>query len=396
MKKTVIFGAGQIGRGFIGDICSSSNYHLVFIDVSKQVVDLLNLKREYPVWLLGERKIEKKVDNLRAMSFTQSGDIAEEISDVDIVFTAVGANNLSLLSPVIAEGLKIKSRKNKGYCNIVICENLLGSAEVLRKNIIKNLSPSETAYMKENVGFVETVVSRMVAPLSDELRKKEPLLVTVEPYNILPVAKNSFKGEIPAVKGFYPVENIYPYEELKLFVHNLAHASLAYTGFQMGYEFIWECMEDRRLLGIMEGVTEETKSAIIKKHVFDRKEVENYISDLFMRFRNKALNDTVWRVGRDPLRKIGPNERISGGMKMCLREGIFPENICFVMASCLCYNYQDDKNALFLQLTLRDKGIDYVLRNISGIEDERIICEVKNRYNEIKERKSDSGNFKEA
>ncbi len=392
MKKTVIFGAGQIGRGFIGDICSSSGYHLVFVDVAQQVIDLLNNKREYPIWILGDHKVEKRVTHLKALSFSATEDIAEEISNVELIFTAVGANNLSLLAPVIAQGLKRKiSREKKGYVNIVICENLLGAAGVLRENIERYMDPLEKDYLEGNVGFVETVVSRMVAPLPESLKEKEPLLVTVEPYNILPVAKKSFKGDIPEVKGFYPVEDIFPYEELKLFVHNLGHAALAYTGFLAGYEFIWECMEDKKLCGILERVTGETKSAIIKKHDFDKKEVEDYTKDLFSRFKNKALNDTVCRVGRDPLRKIGANDRIAGAIKICLQQGIFPENICLVMSACLCYNYNNDKNAMLLQDIIRDKGIDYVLRNISQIEEEKVICRIKEIYKEIK---SDSIYFK--
>jgi mannitol-1-phosphate 5-dehydrogenase len=253
--------------------------------------------------------------------------------------------------------------------------------------------PSQKGYLRNNIGFVETVVSRMVAPIPDIFREKQPLLVTVEPYNILPVAKKNFKGEVPGIKGFYPVENILPYEELKLFVHNLAHAALAYTGFLAGHTFIWECMENKRIFGILEGVMEETREAIIRKHDFDRQEVNDYIADLFSRFRNRALNDTVNRVGRDPLRKMGGNDRIAGAMKLCLRQNIFPENICFVMAACLCYNYPQDKTALQLQEILSGKGLDSTIRSVSLIDDRPVIERVEKIYKEIK---SDSSYFKGA
>ncbi|MCK9265877.1 hypothetical protein M0P98_03210 [bacterium] len=390
MKKTVIFGAGQIGRGFIGDICGTSEYKLVFVDVAQPVITLLNDRQEYPIWLLSDKKIEKKISNLKGIHFSSESEIVEEIASVNLAFTAVGANNLSFLAPLIAKGVKRRIEKGvESFLNIVICENLLGSADILRESIEKHLSCAEKNYIKTYVGFVETVVSRMVAPLPDSLREKEPLLVTVEPYNILPVAKKSFKGQVPAVKGFYPVEDIVPYEELKLFGHNLAHATLAYVGYLAGYEFIWECMGDIRLYKLLERVVEETKVAIIKKHSLNKKEVEDYISDLFVRFKNKALNDTVVRVGRDPLRKIGANDRLAGAIKVCLNEGVFPENISFVMATCLCYNYGNDESATKLQGLLEDKGIDYVLRNISCLNDERVICEVKEKYIEIKNRKLD-------
>lgn len=363
----------------------------MFVDVMKDVVKLLNQKKEYPVWLLSENKHERKVENLKAVDFSMIDEAAEEISEVELVFTAVGANNLSSLAPVIAEGINRKFRKNGSHVNIIICENLLGSAEILKEHIERLLSEPQKAYLKNNVGFVETVVSRMVAPVPEELRQEYPLLVTVEPYNILPVAKKSFKVEIPEVQGFFPVENILPYEELKLFVHNLTHAALAYTGFLAGHQFIWECMENGKIYKIMEGVSKEVREAIIKKHNFARKEVDDYIRDLFSRFRNRALSDTVNRVARDPMRKIGANDRIAGAMQLCLRQGIFPETVCFVMAACLCYNYTDDSRALVLQKELEEKGIDSVLKNISCIENERVIGQIKTIYREIK---SDSGYFK--
>jgi len=391
-KKSIIFGAGQIGRGFIGQICSDSGYELVFVDAAQPVVDLLNARKEYPVWLLGSSKEEKMVKGLHALGINEAESISSEMCGADIIFTAVGANNLALLGPLMAKGFRLRREKgNNRHANVVICENLLGGAAVLRESIEKEMEAADIEYLRDRVGFVETVVSRMVAPLSEEMKKKDPLLVTVEPYDILPVSRKGFRGEIPAVKGFYPVDNLYPYEELKLFVHNLAHAALAYFGYLAGYDYIWECMEDGKIYGMLEGIMSETKSAIVRKHDFDPKEVETYTSDLYGRFRNRALNDTVRRVGRDPLRKIGPNDRIAGAMKLCLRQSVFPENICFVLAASLCYNNEADSSSVALLEMVREKGVEYVVKNISGITDERLVKRVSEIY---KEMKSDSGYFK--
>ncbi len=230
----------------------------------------------------------------------------------------------------------------------------------------------------------------MVAPLSDKLKKKYPLLVTVEEYNILPVYKKGFKGEIPNIKGFYPVENLFPYEELKLFIHNLSHACLAYLGYLRGYKYIWESIEDKEIYRIFRGVIEEAKTALIKKHNFEKKEIENYISDLIRRFKNKLLNDTVFRVGRDPLRKLGPEERIIGGIKLCLSQKIFPENICLVTSACLCYNYQDDSESVKLQNYIKEKGVGWVLREICKLKkDSEVYKKIKENYERLKDESSD-------
>ena len=385
-KKVVIFGAGQIGRGFIGDICNSSGYHLVFVDVVEEVVRLLNEKGAYPIWLLGnEGKEEKVITDISSIHFSETKKISDVLTEVDIAFTAVGANNLKALAPLLADGINRKVEElPQSFFNVVICENLLGSSEVLRKEIERYLSPQAISFFNERVGLVESVVSRMVAPLSDTLRKKEPLLVTVEPYNILPVEKKKFKGYIPPIKGLYPVADLFPYEELKLFIHNLSHACLAYMGYLKGYTYIWEAIEDSYIRKVFDGVISEARASLIKKHHFDVLEIDSYISDLIKRFGNRLLNDTVFRVGRDPLRKIGPNDRLAGGIKLCLSQGIFPENICFVMACCLCYNYQDDIKAVEMQEMIKEKGVGYILKEVSHITDEKVLEVIKRYYEGVK------------
>ncbi|MCM8830317.1 MAG: hypothetical protein NC824_04895, partial [Candidatus Omnitrophica bacterium] len=257
--------------------------------------------------------------------------------------------------------------------------------------IKKYASHNGLYFLEERTGLVESVVSRMVAPLSDQMKKKYPLLVTVEPYNILPVEKKKFKGKVPYIRGLYPVEDLFPYEELKLFIHNLSHACLAYLGYLKGYTYIWEAIEDPDIRAIFDGVISEARAALIKKHNFDISEIDGYISDLIKRFDNRLLNDTVFRVGRDPLRKIGPNDRIAGAIDLCLSQGIYPENICLVMASSLCYNYPDDKSAVEMQALIEEKGVVPLLKEVSCIKDEEIIERIRNYYRDIK---SESSNFK--
>ncbi|MCM8820820.1 MAG: mannitol-1-phosphate 5-dehydrogenase [Candidatus Omnitrophica bacterium] len=392
-KEVVIFGAGQIGRGFIGDICHSSGYHLIFIDVVEDVVELLNKEKAYPLWLLdNDRKEEKIITDISAISFSEKDKIIDVLVKADIAFTAVGANNLKSLAPLLAEGINRKAVEfPDSYFNVIICENLLGSSEILKKEIKKYVLHNGLSFLEERTGLVESVVSRMVAPLSDQMKKKYPLLVTVEPYNTLPVEKKKFKGKVPPIRGLYPVEDLFPYEELKLFIHNLSHACLAYLGYLKGYTYIWEAIESPDIRAIFDGVISEARAALIKKHNFDIAEIDGYISDLVKRFGNRLLNDTVFRVGRDPLRKIGPNDRIAGAIDLCLSQGIYPENICLVMAYCLCYNYPDDKSAVEMQVLIKEKGVVSLLKEVSCIKDEEIIDRIKKYYWQVK---SESSNFK--
>jgi len=396
-EKVVIFGAGQIGRGFIGEICYNSGYFLVFVDISRDIIDLLNKEKKYPLWILGEEKEEKFIENFKGIYFDDIDNVSNEIKEANLIFSAVGVNNLKSLSPLISKGILKKFSENKNeYLNIIICENLLGGGKILYSEVLKYLPPEFKEVVSQKVGFVESVVSRMVAPITEEIKKINPLIVRVEPYNKLPVDKKAFKGEIPDIKGLYPVENLYPYEELKIFVHNLSHACLAYLGYLSGYTYIWQCMEDKKILKIFKGVLNEVREALIKKHKFDEKEIDDYIYDLQTRFKNKLLGDTVFRVGRDPIRKLGADDRIIGSINLCLSQNIFPANICVVASACLCYNYQNDKEAVELEEIIRNNGVEFVLKEICKLESKEIINEILKHYEEIKNESSTSKRNRES
>jgi mannitol-1-phosphate 5-dehydrogenase len=386
MKKTIIFGAGQIGRGFIGQLCFESGYFIFFVDIDEKIIDLLNKEKKYTIYLLGEKKEEKIIGNFKGIKLKNEKELIEEFIDCELVFTSVGAKNLFTLSEIIAKGIKEKFKKNPNFLNIVICENLLNAGKKFKNEILKTgrFSDEEKKYFDEKVGFVETVISRMTSPLTEEEKIKNPLFVKVEPYKILPVDKNGFKGNIPQISGFFLVDNLKKYEELKLFGHNLSHVCLAYSGYLKNYNYIWECIEDKEISNILKEVQREVKEALIKKYNFKREEIENYFIDLNKRFDNKLLKDTVFRVGREPMRKIGRNERIVGAINLCLENNIFPEKICFVLSTALCYNYSLDEEAVKLQKIIEEKGIDFVLNEICEIKNREIINKVKDFYRELK------------
>ncbi|MFH2068747.1 MAG: mannitol-1-phosphate 5-dehydrogenase [Candidatus Omnitrophota bacterium] len=389
MKKAVVFGAGNIGRGFLGQLFVESGYETVFVEAIPSVVELLNKKKTYPLWVVSDEEKEKfEIRNVRAVSAGNKDAVAEELAEAALVATAVGVGNIPKIAPLLARGIARRAAfKNPQPLNIIICENLLSAGKTLKAEIKHNLPPELHNYLAEKVGMVETVVSRMVPPVPAELKEKEPLLVLVEPYKILPVAKYGFKGEIPEINGFLPVADIQAYEELKLYVHNLVHAVCAYFGYRKNCCYIWEAVAHPEIRKILEGTLEEAGAALIKKHHFSRKELDDYSGDLLQRFANKALGDTVYRVGRQPLRKLGPQDRLVGAARLCLNFEIEPKNIIFTIAAALCYNYKEDEEAVNLARMISENGAGYVLREVCKIKpEEPIYNAILEEYNNLKQK----------
>lgn len=367
--KAVQFGAGNIGRGFTAQLFTESGYEVVFVDVVAEVVGLINDRGSYPIEIVGDNPETVIISNIRAVNGTDREAVAREIADSSIVCTAVGVNVLKHVAPAIALGIKL--RADSGVIdplNIIICENLLHASDILRGHILEQLPAEYAEYVRTKVGFVESVVSRMVPVMTEKQRLRDPLMVVVEEYKKLPVDRRGFVGAIPPIVGFMPYDNFEAYVERKLFTHNLGHATAAYLGYLRGHEYIWQAMGDGAVSDTVKAVLAETGEAQIKKNGFTAEEHQAHIDDLLHRFANVALGDTVARVGRDPIRKLGPNDRLIGGAKLVMEYGIEPRNVTLAIAAALMFDNADDPDAMKVQAMIAESGVDRVFTEICGIE----------------------------
>ncbi|HUV05927.1 MAG TPA: mannitol-1-phosphate 5-dehydrogenase [Armatimonadota bacterium] len=366
--KAIQFGAGNVGRGFTAQLFTESGYEVVFVDVVDEIVRLVNERRSYPIEIVGDNPQTVIVRNVRAVHGAEREAVAREILDASLVCTAVGVNALRQVAPTIAMGIKLRADGGvSDPLNIIICENLLHASDVLRGYILEELPQEYADYIMKNVGFVESVVSRMVPVMTEEQRWRDPLLVAVEEYKKLPVARTGFVGDIPQIVGFQPYDNFQAYVERKLFTHNLGHAAAAYLGYLRGHEYVYQAVRDPVVRAVVEKALAETGEALIRRHGFTPEEHQEHIDDLLQRFANVALGDTVARVGRDPIRKLGPDDRLIGGAELAMSYGITPRNVCLAAAAALMYDNPDDPAAAELRRTIQVEGLDRVFEAICGI-----------------------------
>jgi len=320
--RAVMYGAGNIGRGFIGKVFSESGFEVCFVDVLMPVVDQLNKDNEYPVKIVNnEKKEEHIVKNVHAVDGRDIARVGDKISNADIMATAVGVNVLPRIIKPICAGLKKRYNQNKGPLNIIICENLIDADKYLRGLIEKEMGEPYKAWLDENLGLVEASIGRMVPVMTDKMREGNILRVWVEPYDELPVDKNAFIGKIPKLNNLLPFSPFGFYIKRKLFIHNMGHALCAYYGWQKGYATIDECILDDDIKNKVESAMKESAAALHDEYGIAIDLIHANIDDLIMRFGNKVLGDTVVRVGKDPIRKLGYNDRLAGAALYCQSQG---------------------------------------------------------------------------
>lgn len=368
MRKAVHFGAGNIGRGFLGQLYFESGYEIVFVDVVDEVVTALRQRGEYPVRIVAEEEQTILVRNVTAVHGNDLDAVAGALAEADLVSTAVGVNVLPHIAPALTRGITLRFQGHAAQpLNIIVCENLINAGSFLRAKVEEHLAPEYLLDSREKVGFVEASIGRMVPVMTAAQRAEDPLLVCVEPYCELPVDANGFKGPIPQVRHMKPMPNFAAYVERKLFVHNLSHAATAYLGYLRGHEYIWQAIRDAKVRAAVDAATAESCRALSRKHALDPAGLDAHRADLIHRYHNRALGDQVARVARDPLRKLGPNDRLAGAAKMCIENGVDPVHIGFAVAAAMLYDPPSDPAAHELQRLRQSRGVAGVLQEVCQI-----------------------------
>jgi len=337
--KAVMYGAGNIGRGFIGALFSQSGYDVAFIDVAKPVVEALQTRGSYPVRVLdGAGYEDVAILRVGAIDGTDAEAAAEAIAQADVMATAVGANILKFIAPNIAAGLKLRFARGAKPLNILICENLMDANRVLEGLIKQHLSEAEQAWFGENVGLVEASIGRMVPVQTEQMKDGDALRVCVERYGYLPVDRDAFRGEIPQIRNMVPFSPFDFYIRRKLYIHNLGHATAAYLGLYTGKMLIADAIDEPEILFLAQGAMLESAEALSKKYGVALPEILRHIQDLLARFANRSLGDTCARVGADPVRKLAASDRLIGSARLCLEQGVTPAYLC-VGAAGAVYEY---------------------------------------------------------
>jgi len=388
LKSAVVFGAGNVGRGFLGQLFSESGYEVVFVDVDGPLIAALNARHAYTINLVDNDLDERiKVAPVRALHARRGEEVALALAGAGVAATAVGVRALPQVAPLVAAGIARRAEEGvQTPLNIIVCENLKNAAATLRHMVAEHLAEEHREFFQAGVGFVDTVIGRMVPPPVPEVRKQDPAFIAVEPYKELPVDRRGFIGPVPEIVGMEPCDNFAVYTARKLYIHNCGHAVLGYLGYLRGHEFGYQALEDAAIRPLFEAALAESRAGIVAAHGVDPAWLEAHVSDLVRRFANRALGDTVFRLARDPLRKLGPSDRLVGAARLAEGAGVLPKAIAWGIAAGYCFDDDADRLAVELQRRVARDGFEAALTAVSGVgPDEPLGVLVRERYRRLRE-----------
>lgn len=375
MKKIVIFGAGRIGRSFIGQIFSRGGFEVVFVDIDNHLIDLLNKYKSYKIIIKGESDDLLLIRNIHGIHFEDTERILNELSSTTVCAVSVGQAALPAVVPIIAKYLKHRADSDDPLpLDIILAENMRDAAGYFRVELYRLLGKDFP--LGKMAGLIETSIGKMVPFMTKEDLQQDPLQIFAEPYNTLILDKKGFLNPIPEIQWLAPKENMKAWVDRKSFIHNLGHAAAAYTGFLKHPEkvFLYEILDDPEIFQTTRQTMQQSASVLMKIHPgeFTTEDLETHIDDLLSRFRSKTLRDTVLRVGCDLMRKLGPEDRLVAPITKAIRTGLPFDKILYALV-CGFYFRAKDESGNFHPSDLKfyndfKPDIGYLLTRFCGFD----------------------------
>ncbi len=304
---------------------------------------------------------------------TKKDRVIGEIATAGIVAVSTGQSGLPSVMALLAKGILSRYKQNRNLpLDIIIAENLRNASDYFRASL-KELLPVNYP-LEELTGLIETSIGKMVPIMPKKDIDDDILQIFAESYNTLILDKLAFRNPIPPIAGLAPKENIKAWVDRKLYIHNLGHATAAYLSFirHPGYIYLYQALANENIYGEVRETMLQAANVLLKKYPYEFtiENLTDHIDDLLKRFQNKALGDTIFRVGCDLIRKLAPEDRIAGAIRLAIELEVPYDRILYALVCGSRFRAKDESGKMLPEdidfLKKYSEGIEVVLTRVCG------------------------------
>ena len=357
--KAIIFGTGRAAGGFVAPALRAAGYEIVFVARGTPLRDHLNRAGRIEVALVDGPKLERiVVDGVRAIEITDHRALSNEFASADLIATCVGPSNISDLGAPIANALA----RRRTPVNLIAFENHETAGAMLR-HAVATAGGQVAAH-----GFAGGLIHRVICRRSWDPGSNAPIRYTADPESKCEIEAGALQAAMPAIAGITLVEDHVAAARRKFFTYSAAHVAVAYLGHLKGYHYIHAALRDREIKRIVKKVLKEGQKGLDFVYGLGFSGGKAERKRIFRRLANGALQDTVTRVGREPLRKLCRNERLVGAANLARLANSKANSLSWATAAALCFFDPNDASSRRLHALIRDRGAEYVLQTVSGID----------------------------
>ncbi|MDW7694519.1 mannitol dehydrogenase family protein [Flammeovirgaceae bacterium SG7u.111] len=252
----------------------------------------------------------------------------------------------------LAQAMKLRMQRGIEGCTIQSCDNIQGNGNIAKKslmNYVEKAEPELLPWIEKNVTFPNAMVDRItpvtvaedIVKLQEEFHINDQWPVVCEPF-IQWVVEDKFANGRPAWEkvGVQFVDNVVPYENMKLRLLNAGHSVLGMLGALHGYTTIDEAARDNDFHDFLRAFMDEEASPTLGN--LGGLDLEKYKDSLIERFQNVYIKDLIARICLESSAKI-PIFLLPTIKAQLQNSGNF-ERAAFVVAAWCKYNDGIDEN----------------------------------------------------
>ncbi|PYE86174.1 mannitol dehydrogenase family protein [Pseudoroseicyclus aestuarii] len=250
-----------------------------------------------------------------SLTVTEGGYFVDAVTDgFNAEHPEIKADAASLRAPktvfgIILEALRQRREAGTPPFTVMTCDNLPHNGKVCRRTTVElaRLSDPDFAdWVDGNVAFPNSMVDCITPATSDRERQMvaerfgitDAVPVACEPFRQW-VLEDDFPQGRPALEkvGVEFVEDVAPFELMKLRILNGGHAAIAYPSALMGHHYVHDAMADPRVASWLEAL--ELREIMPTLAPIPGTDYEEYRQTVATRFANPEVGDTIPRLCLD-------------------------------------------------------------------------------------------------
>jgi len=376
MQSILIVGAGRQGKGFLGETYDAAGWKVSFIDKDPNVIHALK-KGQYSVKLYRQDDTVSRVITGYGAYLYEDDYCENAIIDADIIALCIYPEDIPEAAARLGRALTIRAEQDSKNVTILSCTNKNHIIPMVQSCFEDAMDTQKAKqWIKEHAAIRDVIVRR-----STDAQTSVSLEIVSTATMTMLIQKPIFT-DISSVEWMELTDNLEALKDIKLYTYNAPHAACAFAGHLKGYKTINESAADPEIAALMHDVLTEAIHGLSKEFNTPEEEIWKFCT---MPKTKSEMDDAIFRVAKDPVRKLGRNDRLTGNALFCLKYGYDPKAIILSIANGMGYDEpKDDKSALIQQL-IKSKGILMATSEITGLPlDHEIVVRVAEAYKNIK------------
>jgi mannitol-1-phosphate 5-dehydrogenase len=357
-RRVVIIGPGKLGCGYLAPLFADAGWSPTLVARTARRARRIRRAGAFHV------QVTTGVSSALTCSVTPFGrrSFDAAIASADLVLTSVGVEKVASLGDSLARALA--RRPHTSPLDVCVVENA-DVAPVLERAVHAVADAKRLALPP--VGFAGAIAYPVVAR-GDWDGGTSPTFVR-DGVDRLLIDTTRLVRDLPEIPGLVGTSDYPARLREKLYVFSAGHALCAYLGACCGYERLDEAIRDPLVRSTVRTCLLEARLALEREYEALDGDGCASVYRALERYENRELRDTIRRVARCPVRKLGPGGPLVGAAMLArLVLGRIPPPFALGIASALLYHDEADVQSWKLQQMLRRHGPATVVREVCKLE----------------------------